>query len=596
MSAIRGTSRVPSRDNSQFAFRSLIVGTRGSALAQWQTEFVIAALVRVAPDLNVERRVIKTSGDKDQTRPLADFGGLGVFTTEIENALLGHEIDLAVHSLKDLPTDLREALSIAAIPEREDARDCLVSRHRLGLTQLPRGARVGTSSARRAAQVLALRPDLQIVPLRGNVDTRLRKALSEKYDAVVIAAAGLLRLGRADEITEYLPFEVMLPDPGQGALAVEIRSEDQALAAVVSQIDHAPTRAAAMAERAFLRALGGGCRMPIGAYAEVGAKHSRLEQILGSEPETANASPLHLRGMVARVDGTQIVSREMRGDVSHAEELGKELAEQVLREGAAKILGIGARTTSLRGRRILITRTQEQASALAEKIRALGGEPVEFATIDIAPLEDSSELDAVLARASEFDWIVFTSVNGVRAVEKRLAALGFNPTLFARARLAAIGPATARALEQLGLRVDFIPSKFLGEQIAIELPITPGQSALLLRADIASGSLAQGLADRGVKVADVDAYRTIAPPASSLDIKQLQQAHAVTFTSSSTVRNFVAMLNGNARAALNDLAVFCIGPVTADTARELGLRVDEVAAEHTIDGLVRALVEYYEKA
>lgn len=533
----------------------LVIGTRGSALAQWQTNYIIAALKRIAPNLQIETHIIKTTGDKDQSRSLADLGGLGVFTKEIENALLAHEIDLAVHSLKDLPTDTAPGLTIAAIPERADPRDCIVSRHGIGLMQLPRGARIGTSSARRTAQLLAWRPDAQIVPLRGNVDTRLRKSQTEEYDAVVLAAAGIIRLGRENAITEYLALEDFLPDPGQGALAIEIRADDVELGVVVSQLDHAPTRVAVTAERAFLRALGGGCRTPMGTFAEL-----RGEQ-------------LHLRAIIASDDGSQVRRGEISGEVNRAEELGVELA----RRTNLKFI--------LRGKKILLTRAHEQAETLAEKIRALGGEPIEFPTIDFAPLENFNALDKALRRASDFDWIVFTSANGVRFVAERLKTLGIAPNIFALNKLAAIGPATARAAQDLGWRVDFIPTKFLGEQIAIELPIERGQRALLLRADLASDVLARGLQARGVIVVDVEAYRTVMPTSQAIDLTQVD---AVTFTSSSTVKNFVAMHN-----AVGNAKVFCIGTVTADTARELGLHVDAVAVEHTIDGLVNAMVEFY---
>lgn len=565
---------------STFNIHNLVIGTRGSALAQWQTDFVVAALQGLAPDLHIERRIIKTAGDKDQTRPLAEIGGLGVFTKEIENALLAREIDVAVHSLKDLPTETAPGLTIAAIMEREDPRDCLVSRHRLRLMELPRGARIGTSSARRGAQVLALRSDVTIVPLRGNVDTRLRKAQSEEYDAIVIAAAGLIRLGRANEITQYLPTELVLPDPGQGAMAVEIRSDDLELAALVSRLDHPATRAAATAERAFLLALGGGCRMPIGAYAGVAA------------------GQVHLRGMVASLDGRRIVRGEQTGDAAIAAQLGSELAGRLLADGGAEILILGNANhddgaAPLRGRRIVVTRAAEQAGALSAKITALGGEPVEFPVIGYAPLEDARELDQAIRRASEFDWVVFTSANGVRAVSERLDAIGLPTAALGKTRLAAIGPATASALAELGLAVDFVPTKFLGEQVAAELPITPGETVLLLRADIASEALARGLEARGARVTDVDAYRTIKPDSPDLDLGNVD---AVTFTSSSTVRNLCSMLSRDQRNALEQVAVFCIGPVTAETAHELGLNVTSIAGEHTVDGLVDAMIEYYREA
>ena len=549
----------------------IIIGTRGSALAQWQTNYIITTLKQVAPKLEIETRIIKTTGDQDQTRPLAELGGLGVFTKEIENALLACEIDLAVHSLKDLPTETADGLMIAAIPERQDPRDCIVSRHGVGLMQLPRRARIGTSSARRTAQILAMRPDARIVPLRGNVDTRLQKARTEEYDAVVLAAAGITRLGRAGEITEYLALDTFLPDPGQGALAIEIRADDAELATLVSQLDHAPTRAAVTAERAFLGALGGGCRMPIGAYAEM-----------------RNAK-LHLCGLIASDDGSQISRGDIRGDAMQAEKLGAELAMK-LTSGEAPATRHPSLVSPLRGKRILITRAHEQASILAEKIRALGGEPIEFPTIDFAPLADFRELDDALAHIRDFDWIVFTSANGARYTAERLRDLGMSVAVLAMAKIAAIGPATARALEQLGLRVDFVPTKFLGEQIAIELPIERGQRALLLRADIASDALEKKLSERGVAVTDMDAYRTVTPSKPMFDLSGID---AVTFTSSSTARNFVTMLNGNVDAILAGAAVFCIGPVTAETARELGLRVDAVATDHTVDGLVSAMVKFY---
>jgi hydroxymethylbilane synthase len=587
------------RENaSQLLTRHIVIGTRGSALAQWQTDSVVNALKSVAPDLRIERRIIKTAGDKDKARPLSEIGGLGVFTKEIENALLADEIDIAVHSLKDLPTELAPGLTIAAITEREDARDCLVSRHNLGLRQLPKGARVGTSSVRRTAQLLAARPDIQIVPLRGNVDTRLRKAQCEDYDAVVMAAAGLVRLGRAAEITEFLDSDAILPDPGQGALAVEIRKDDDRLADLVSRLDHAPTRAAATAERAFLHALGGGCRTPIGAYA------------------TAEASSLRLRGMIGSSDGKKIIRGESTGDTAHAEELGIRLARQLIAHGGADILSTDLHrdserehaaeavpaaglaqlprpgTPPLLGRRILVTRSREQAHSLADKIRALGGEPVQVPAIDFAPLDDFRALDSALTRTAEFDWIILTSANGVRAVADRLHSLSLEPGIMNAAKLGAIGPATEAAMKALGLRVDFVPTKFLGTQVAVELPVEPEQSVLLLRADIASERLAKVLASRGAKVSNVNAYRTIMPSPQAMD---LDRVDALTCTSSSTVRNLVAMLDGQSREALNRLGIFCIGPVTADTARELGLHVDATAAVHTIDGLLDAMVAFYRR-
>lgn len=289
----------------------IILGTRGSALARWQTDWVAGQLRTRMPGIEIVIETITTQGDRELDAPLAQIGDKGLFTREIENALGERRIDAAVHSLKDLPTELPDGLILAAICERADARDALVSRLGVGIDALPRGARIGTSSRRRAAQLRAHRPDLSIVNIRGNVDTRLRKATTDEYDAIVLAVAGLKRLGLADHITEYLSLDVMLPAPGQGALAVETRADDADTRALVTLLDHAPTRAATNAERAFLRALGGGCRTPIAAYGEV------------------NGDALHLRGLIANEDGTRVARGEARGDVTETEMLGNDLANKL---------------------------------------------------------------------------------------------------------------------------------------------------------------------------------------------------------------------------------------------------------------------------
>src|SRR5512143_2027256 len=252
---------------------TLTIGTRGSALARWQADWVQSRLKAAWPELRCDIKLFQTSGDKILDKPLPEIGGKGLFTEELENALRSGEIDIAVHSLKDLPIDHAAGLTIGAIGEREDPRDVLISRQYHTLVNLPQGARIGTSSLRRSAQLLAARPDLTILALRGNVDTRIRKAQqgangASDYDAIVLAAAGVLRLGFGLHISEYLSFEVMLPAPGQGAVAVQCRADDQRTIDLLHPIDHAPTRSAVTAERAFLNGLGGGCSAPVAAYAQ----------------------------------------------------------------------------------------------------------------------------------------------------------------------------------------------------------------------------------------------------------------------------------------------------------------------------------------
>lgn len=302
----------------------LVIGSRGSKLALTQANMIKAELEQLGPSLEVSIEIIKTSGDV-KSAPLSIIGGQGVFTKELEEALLAGRIDLAVHSLKDLPTIVPERLVIAAICKREDPRDALVLSHKLhgldgSIQTLPKGATVGTSSPRRLAQLKYLRNDLVIEDLRGNVDTRLRKLDEGQYEALVLACAGLRRLGMENRISAPLPATLMLPAVGQGALGLETRAGDEGTIEIVSKLDHKFTRLACSAERAFLRSLGGGCQLPIAAYAVVREKRIRLD------------------GLVADPLGQRIVRDRISGGLDEAEQLGSKLGERVLEHGASELL------------------------------------------------------------------------------------------------------------------------------------------------------------------------------------------------------------------------------------------------------------------
>ncbi len=291
----------------------IVIGSRGSQLALWQARHIAARLAELGAETRLE--IIKTTGDKIQDVPLAKVGGKGLFTKEIEEALLDHSIDIAVHSLKDVPSELPAGLILSAIPEREDPRDALIGKP---LAELSRGAKVGTSSLRRAAQLHALGRGLLTETLRGNVDTRLRKLDEGQYDAIVLAAAGLRRLGWADRIQEMVPVEIMCPAVGQGALAIETRDDSGVAQRLIEKLDHAPSRAAITAERALLGTLGGGCQVPIGGYA------------------TVAGSTVHLRAIVAAPDGSRILRAELSG--SDPTRIGVELGQKLLDDGAREIL------------------------------------------------------------------------------------------------------------------------------------------------------------------------------------------------------------------------------------------------------------------
>lgn len=299
--------------------KKITIGTRGSMLALWQANWVKSELERVH-DLEVELNIIKTTGDKITDVPLAQVGGKGLFVKEIEEALTDGRVDLAVHSMKDVPTEFPDGLALRCITKREDPRDALISREGKRLSELTEGAKVGTSSLRRRSQLLAKRPDLVITDLRGNLDTRLRKLDDGVYDAIILAGAGLNRLGWSERITELIDPELMLPAIGQGALGIETRISDGDTNELVAFFDDPKTSDAVKGERALLKKLEGGCQVPIAAYGTV--KDMRLK----------------LKGLVAAVDGSRIIESSIEGNSRDGEALGIELAEELLKMGAKEIL------------------------------------------------------------------------------------------------------------------------------------------------------------------------------------------------------------------------------------------------------------------
>jgi hydroxymethylbilane synthase len=304
------------------AGRKVIVGSRGSKLALIQTETIVRRLRAVAPSLEFVCKVIKTQGDREGHRSLDEIGGQGVFVKALEQALLSRAIDLAVHSLKDVPGEVSPGLQLAAVISRDDPRDVLVSTKALPLTQMPSRSRIGTGSHRRIAQVKAVRPDLETCPIRGNVDTRLRKVRTGEVDGVILAAAALLRMGWQDRITEYLSPEVFLPAVGQGALAVEVRTADMEMIELAVDINDSTTWHCTAAERAFLRTLGGGCSVPIAALGTVEDDTVRLE------------------GMMASTDYTRMIRHAANGPASDAVGLGQSLAEKILSMGGDKLIAV----------------------------------------------------------------------------------------------------------------------------------------------------------------------------------------------------------------------------------------------------------------
>ena len=591
--------------------RPLRVGTRGSALALRQTDFVLELLAVRDPGIETTRVTIRTEGDVDKTSPLTVIGGRGVFTSALGEALARGEIDAAVHSAKDLPSESPPGLALVAFPDRADARDALISRHGLPLAELPARPTIGTSSRRRAVQVLAARPDARIVELRGNVDTRLRKARADDLDAIVLAAAGVGRMGWSERIVELLPLDRFVPSPGQGALAVEARVDDAATRRLLEGIDDHPVAAAVRIERAFLRAIGGGCTTPVGAYAAAVGSGWRLLAMLATEDGTRvewadvrldgeTAAAELARSMLARLGGGPIRWAAGR---NRATTLAPNVAPDG--RGMASVMGPEPEPDGapLLGLRVLVTRPRAQTALLMATLRALGAEPLALPTIRIEDAADPRPLERAAVRQVEgtYDWVVFTSVN---AVDRWLAAVAaLSPAATAavmdRARIAAVGGATAARLREAGLPVALVPATATASGLAAALIAAGigGARVLYPHGDLARDTLASDLRAAGATLEAVTAYRTLPEPAVDPAMRERVrrgEVDAVLFASPSSVRNLAALLGGREPfAPLRRAAIVAVGPVTARAAREHGLPVTAVAADASVAGLIAALAAAY---
>ena len=546
--------------------REITVASRGSALALAQAALVIEAFERAGQVSRIV--IIETEGDRRV--PDAAWGE-GAFVTAIERALLDGRADIAVHSAKDVPTDEDPRLPIGAYLPRADPRDALVIRAGVagqGVDDLAPGSRVGTDSPRRTGFLLARRPDLVLHPLHGNVDTRLRRLDSGETDALVLACAGLDRLGLGDRIAERLAPEIVPPAPGQGALAVQVRRDDARMLALAGAIDDPPTRTAVEAERAFLAAAGGGCRAPIGALAEL------------------DDGELVLLGGFARTDGSATAVTRRRGPAADAITLGCELARELESslQRPTRLAGSVRRATRPR---VIVTRAREQAGELAHELEDAGLEAILVPTIAVEVEAPGGELDRCVGRLDTYGWVVITSANGARAI---LAAAHASTSAEAP-RWAAIGPATGRILKSVGVEIAFQPHLASASSLAAELPIRPGDRVLVVRGDFADEELATTLRTRGAEVDDVIAYRTHEAPDESRIL--LRRAFtdgpiaAVVFTSGSTVRGLMS-LAGAASVDVTSIPAVCIGPGTAGEARAAGFRLIVVSPSPDAAGLAAA--------
>lgn len=553
----------------------VVLGTRGSELALAQTRAIAAAIHAIAPEVETVIEIIASQGDKIQNIPLAEMGGKGLFTKELEDALLDHRIDLAVHSLKDLPTELPRGLCLAAITQREDPRDVLVSREGKLLASLPVGAKVGTSSLRRRAQLLAARPDLDTPDIRGNVPTRLKKVSDGSYDATLLALAGLKRLGLSDHVTEILPEDVMLPAPGQGALGIECREEDTELRELLSRLAHPDTAAAVTAERALLQALGGGCHTPLGTWAKV--ENAEVE----------------LRACVASLDGKSLWRTTARGAAADPVAVGDAAARQLFAQGVV-VEGPGVPGgRPLAGMRVVVTRTRAQSSQLVEQLESLGAEVLLFPVISIVPVSPPPPVPA----ARNFDWVIFTSANAVSMFAMVLNEAERTIDSYRTCNICTVGPATAARCRDYGLTVSLTPQRYVADAIAEALEQAEqslaGKRILLPRGNLAREDLVQQLRAKGATVVDVVVYRTEQgnPTAAEHAALDAFQPDWVLFSSASTAENLNKLLGDDRMNMLKSRARFAaIGPSTRTAAEAIGIPIALEPSRSDVPGLVSALV------
>lgn len=559
----------------------LVIGTRGSALALHQAQFAAASLRAVSGGREIHVQIVTSEGDLDKSSPLTEIGGRGVFTSSLQRALTARQVDAAVHSSKDVPSLSALGLVLAAFPQREDPRDAVVSRHGVGLMDLPSNPMVGTSSRRRAVQVQELRPDARIADLRGNIDTRLAKAETDQYDAVILAAAGLTRMGWRDRIATLLAVDQFTPAPGQGALVIETREHPDPAFALVGHIDQPHVRLALEVERAFLRGVGGGCITPLGAHAVIEIVHG-LQQV-------------RFWGMLARDDGAGLTRVYDEWPVDRARDGAFATAQALVREVHPNRVfgGSGDRERQFRGMKIVVTGSDHLVARLTDGVRNRGGEPMVMPTIRIdAPL-DPRPLHAATdgLRHGRFDRVVLTSQNAVEAL-----ADSWTDPMIGPIWIAVVGEATAQALRAFGREPQLVAEEPRAEGLldAMADIIVPGDRVLLPLSDRARPVLAEGLAELGAEVSVVTAYEAhiIGQIGSDLEQQMAQgEIGAVLLASPSAVEGFLAQA-GHLLPALSGASFVAIGGVTADAMLAAGLPVHAMPDAPGADTMIEALATY----
>jgi hydroxymethylbilane synthase len=562
------------------------IGTRGSQLALYQAYRVKDALEEKYTEKTFEIVVIKTKGDKILDVPLSKIGDKGLFTKELEVAMFNDEIDMAVHSLKDLPTVFPEGTKLGAVLKRAPAFDALVSNDKRKISELTSKDIIATSSLRRKAQLLKMNKDLTIVEIRGNVNTRIRKMQEGYCDAMVMAAAGLQRLAMDEHISETIDPEILIPACAQGAIAIEIKDDDPATETLISKINHEETMIATEAERTFLRTLEGGCQIPVGSY-------SKIEN-----------DKFTITGFISNLDGSIFLKDTASGSVSAANPIAFKLADKLLKEGGKEILeeiksNYAPQTGELplKGKTIISTRAADADEELSRMLQSHGANVVNCPMIKIESTEFTTGDKEVFRQLDQFDWLFFTSRNGVIHFFKQLMDLQGGTSLPSSLKIAVIGAKTAAELDYYGYSPHFTASGNTSEALASEFKkqVNPENKKLLLALGNLAGQALEKELIAGNEIQRLNVYQTVQPEKieeTAASLISYDRYDCILFTSPSTFNNFYEQMESRLSAPLK---MASIGPTTTKAIAAKGLQPLVTAKDSSAQGFCDSIVDYFQK-
>ncbi len=562
------------------------IGTRGSKLALFQANQVKSELEKEFNHLHFQIVVIKTKGDKILDVPLSKIGDKGLFTKELETSLFDNEIDVAVHSLKDMPTELPDGLQIGAVLKRAEVRDCLVSDRPVTIHELPDNTVIGTSSLRRKAQLLRINPNFRFVELRGNVNTRIRKMKESACSAMVMASAGLQRLGLDDNISEVIDFETIIPACAQGAIAIETRTDDNFITDLVSKINHIPTFIATNAERAFLRTLEGGCQIPIGSFSQI------------------NGNQFSITGFISSIDGKNFIKDSIEGDLKDATELSVRLAKRIFENKGKEILAtlrnldnkISFQSAQLSNKVIISTRPVLNHDKLKEILQKMGATVLDLPMIEIVPAELNAPDKKLLTGPMDYDWLFFTSQNGVKNFFKHQIEINGNTELPSSVKIAVIGRNTAEELDYYGYKPDFLNNGSTSEDFWNEFQkkIHPVNLKFLLAFGNLSDDFFEKKLSKKNKVFRVNVYNTQGIQKvnkETLEILYKDAYDLLLFTSPSTFENFNKFYDFSKN---DQLKIGSIGKVTTKAIKNISnIQPLFTAEKPDSEGFIEAINNFF---